>query len=112
VVTASGRPGQDLSAVLKDSPQPLGGAEAGEFADLIAVIKQAQVNAFRAVNRELIAMNTKIGKQISQRSHRKENHHGRKHRDCRATRLAAAPDDALLVTRGNGPGALGAQAPT
>ena len=67
-MTTSDKPGCDLSAVLKDSPVSVVDAETGEFADLIAVIEQARVNAFWAVNRELIAMYTEIGQRVSERT--------------------------------------------
>jgi len=62
------RTSQDLSAVLKDLPRPPADAESREFVDLIAVIEQARVNAFRAVNRELISMYSEIGRLISERT--------------------------------------------
>jgi len=43
--------GTDFSAVLKDSPHlPADNVSDGEFDDLIEIIEQARVNAFRAVN--------------------------------------------------------------
>ena len=63
----SDKTSQNLSAALKDLPQSPADIEADEFAALIAVIEQARVDAFRAVNRELIAMYTEIGRRISER---------------------------------------------